>query len=82
MAEKLLFILNNLNKLSTEPFQKMKDELLKFDDYNVILLDWGGGSAIPYTQATANTRVVGAELAKLIRVLQVVLFKKVLSKNI
>jgi pancreatic triacylglycerol lipase len=49
----------------------MKDELLKYDDYNVILLDWGGGSKPPYTQATANTRVVGAELAKLIRVLQV-----------
>ncbi|XP_045159715.2 pancreatic triacylglycerol lipase-like [Mercenaria mercenaria] len=48
---------------------QMKDELLKFDDYNVILLDWGGGSKPPYTQATANTRVVGAELAKLIRVL-------------
>ena len=49
----------------------MKDELLKFDDYNVVLVDWGGGSKPPYTQATANTRVVGAEIAKLIRVLGV-----------
>ncbi|KAL4235957.1 hypothetical protein ACF0H5_004345 [Mactra antiquata] len=48
----------------------MKTELLKNGDYNVILLDWGGGSSIPYTQATANTRVVGAVLAKLIKVLK------------
>ena len=45
----------------------MKNELLKNGDYNVILVDWGGGSGIPYTQATANTRIVGAEIAKLIQ---------------
>ncbi|WAR24199.1 LIPP-like protein [Mya arenaria] len=50
----------------------LMDELLKNGDYNVILLDWGGGSGIPYTQATANTRVVGAVLAKLIEALQTV----------
>ncbi|XP_048764050.1 pancreatic lipase-related protein 2-like [Ostrea edulis] len=49
---------------------KMKDEFLKADDFNVILVDWGGGSSFPYTQATANTRLVGAEIAKLISVLQ------------
>lgn len=49
----------------------MKDAFLKADDLNVILIDWGGGSSFPYTQATANTRVVGAEIAKLIKVLQV-----------
>lgn len=48
----------------------MKDELLTNGDYNVILVDWGGGSGIPYTQATANTRVVGAVIAKLIQNLQ------------
>ena len=51
--------------------QKMKDEFLKADDFNVILTDWGGGSSFPYTQATANTRVVGAEIARLIKILQV-----------
>jgi hypothetical protein len=50
----------------------MKDEFLKADDFNVILVDWGGGSSFPYTQATANTRLVGAEIAKLISVLQVI----------
>lgn len=49
----------------------MKDAFLKADDLNVILIDWGGGSSFPYTQATANTRVVGAEIAKLIKILQV-----------
>lgn len=49
---------------------EMKDELLKYGNYNVILVDWGDGSGFPYTQATANTRVVGAEIAKLIKTLQ------------
>ena len=40
--------------------QKMKDELLINGDYNVIILDWLTGSGPPYTQATANTRLVGA----------------------
>ena len=34
---------------------------------NVIIVDWGHGSGAPYTQATANTRVVGAAVAKLIK---------------
>ncbi|KAK3612367.1 hypothetical protein CHS0354_011087 [Potamilus streckersoni] len=46
--------------------KKMIDELLKTGDFNVILIDWGKGSGLPYTQATANSRVVGAEIAKLI----------------
>ncbi|KAK3090926.1 hypothetical protein FSP39_015779 [Pinctada imbricata] len=48
----------------------MKSEFLKNGDYNVILVDWGGGSSFPYTQATANTRLVGAEIAKLIKILK------------
>ncbi|XP_064487536.1 pancreatic triacylglycerol lipase-like [Ornithodoros turicata] len=45
----------------------MKDEFLKHGDYNVIVVDWRGGNGPPYTKATANTRVVGAELALLIK---------------
>ena len=52
-------------------FQEMKDELLKNGDYNVILVDWGGGSNSSYKQAAANARVVGAEIAKLIMTLRV-----------
>ncbi|KAL3175476.1 hypothetical protein MRX96_048464 [Rhipicephalus microplus] len=48
----------------------MKDEFLKHDDYNVIVVDWSRGNGPPYTRATANTRVVGAELALLISTLQ------------
>lgn len=33
---------------------------------NVIIVDWGRGSGFPYTQAAANTRVVGAEVAAMI----------------
>lgn len=51
--------------------QVMKDEFLKQGDYNVIVVDWSHGSLPPYTRATANTRVVGAELAFLIAGLQV-----------
>jgi len=40
-------------------------------DYNVFAVDWGGGSLPLYTQATANTRVVGLEVAHFIAFLLV-----------
>jgi len=51
----------------------MNDELLKNGDFNVINVDWGGirGSKTLYTQATANTRVVAAEIVYLIKSLVV-----------
>lgn len=49
----------------------MKDELLKTHDVNVIVVDWAGGSLPLYTQATANTRLVGMEVAYLINYLKV-----------
>ena len=33
---------------------------------NVIVVDWQKGAALPYGQATANTRVVGAQIAQLV----------------
>lgn len=39
--------------------QRMKTELLVNGDYNVIILDWLTGSGPPYSQATANTRLIG-----------------------
>ncbi|CAH0554374.1 unnamed protein product [Brassicogethes aeneus] len=47
----------------------MRDELLKAADVNVIVVDWAGGSLPLYTQATANTRLVGMEIAHLINYL-------------
>lgn len=49
---------------------KMKNALLLAGDYNVITVDWRGGNGLPYAQATANTRLVGAEIAVMIRKLQ------------
>lgn len=44
----------------------MKNEILKAENVNVIAVDWSKGNGFPYTQATANTQVVGAEIARLI----------------
>lgn len=49
----------------------MKDELVKAGDFNVVVVDWAGGSLPLYTQATANTRLVGLEVAHFIKTLQV-----------
>ncbi|GFO41450.1 pancreatic lipase-related protein 2 [Plakobranchus ocellatus] len=44
-----------------------KDALLETGDFNVILVDWKFGAAGPkYFQAVANTRMVGALIARLI----------------
>lgn len=43
--------------------KEMRLELLKHADWNVVVVDWAGGSLPLYTQATANTRLVGLELA-------------------
>ncbi|PSN39632.1 hypothetical protein C0J52_13799 [Blattella germanica] len=48
----------------------MRKELLKHADWNVIVVDWAGGSLPLYTQATANTRLVGLELAYFVNSLQ------------
>ncbi|XP_060083633.1 pancreatic lipase-related protein 2-like [Ylistrum balloti] len=44
----------------------MMSELIRKERMNVIIVDWGRGSGFPYTQAVANTRVVGAEVAAMI----------------
>ena len=55
----------------------MKDELLKGEDLNVIVVDWAGGSLPLYTQATANTRLVGLEIAYFLNHLIVSFIKSV-----
>lgn len=47
----------------------MKDKLLKRDDFNIIIVDWSNGAKAPYEQAVGNTRMVGAQMAELIRFL-------------
>ncbi|KAG0436361.1 hypothetical protein HPB47_017990 [Ixodes persulcatus] len=48
----------------------MKDELLKVGDFNVIAVDWSKASLYNYVQASANTRIVGLEVASLIEKLR------------
>jgi len=45
-------------------------ELLKYEDMNVIFCDWKKGSAFPYHQAVGNTRIVGAQVSRMIEVLR------------
>ena len=46
--------------------QEMAEALLAHGDYNVIRVDWGGGSLPMYYNAAANIRVVGLEVAHLV----------------
>ncbi|KAJ8889278.1 hypothetical protein PR048_008776 [Dryococelus australis] len=46
-------------------------ELLNNRNANVIIVDWGEGARPPYTQAVANTRLVGAIVAQLLSNLRV-----------
>lgn len=46
----------------------MKDALLKVEDLNVIVVDWSRKNGFPYTQATANTQIVGAEIARIVNI--------------
>ena len=49
----------------------MSEAFLAIGDFNVIAVDWGGGSASLYSQSAANTRLVALEVAYLISFLQV-----------
>lgn len=47
----------------------MAEALLEYGDFNVVAVDWGGGSNALYSQAASNTRLVGLEVAYLIETL-------------
>jgi hypothetical protein len=67
---KTKFIIHGFLNNEMEPWVlKMKDTLIEYDNVNVITVDWSDGCGFPYTQATANTQIVGVEIAKLIQVL-------------
>lgn len=46
--------------------QRIIKELLLKEDCNVMIVNWIGGAGPPYTQAVANTRLVGAMTARLL----------------
>ena len=45
---------------------KLKNSLLNVEDLNVIIVGWPGGAKTEYTQAVANTRVIGIMIGILI----------------
>ena len=47
----------------------MKDALLDRENCNVILVDWSKGAELLYGQAAGNARLVGVQIAELIRFL-------------
>uniref|UniRef100_A0A670IFD6 Triacylglycerol lipase n=1 Tax=Podarcis muralis TaxID=64176 RepID=A0A670IFD6_PODMU len=47
-----------------------KVQMFQVEDVNCICIDWSSGSRCPYTQASNNIRVVGAEVAYFVNVLQ------------
>lgn len=49
---------------------KMAQSLVNGVDVNVFAVDWGGGSLPLYTQATANTRLVGLEIGYFVNYLK------------
>ncbi len=44
----------------------MTRALLAVGDFNVVVVDWSRRNGFSYTQSTANTQVVGAEIARLV----------------
>ncbi|KAL7299131.1 hypothetical protein TKK_0008209 [Trichogramma kaykai] len=55
---------------------EMRAALTAVVECNIVCVDWGPGSAVPnYVRAAANTRLVGRQLAKLVRSLNVPLDK-------
>ncbi|XP_069948987.1 pancreatic triacylglycerol lipase isoform X2 [Cherax quadricarinatus] len=64
---KTKIIIHGYLETNTETWMwDMVRALLLYDDFNVVTVDWSGGSQALYSQATANTRVVGLEVAHLI----------------
>ncbi|CAF0737937.1 unnamed protein product [Brachionus calyciflorus] len=49
--------------------KKMKNQILKMENVNVIVVDWCNGSLYPYEQAVSNALVVGAQISRLIKTL-------------
>jgi hypothetical protein len=65
--QKTRFIVHGfLDTINKQWVIDMKNALLKVEDTNIIAVDWSKGNFFPYTQATANTQIVGVEIAILI----------------
>ncbi|KAJ7394433.1 hypothetical protein OS493_000242 [Desmophyllum pertusum] len=69
IARRTIFVIHGWLESKYTWALRMKNALLDREDCNVILVDWSKGSQIPYDQAAGNTRLVGAQVAELIRFL-------------
>ncbi|XP_033738103.1 pancreatic lipase-related protein 2-like isoform X2 [Pecten maximus] len=67
-TRKTKFIIHGFtNNINTTWMYTMKDELLKTEPMNVIVVAWGPGATFPdYFQAVANTRMVGTQMRLMI----------------
>ena len=50
-------------------------------ELNVILVEWESGSTQTYPQSVANTRIVAAEMARLLKITQVLLDSLIVYVN-
>ncbi|KPM04406.1 pancreatic triacylglycerol lipase-like protein [Sarcoptes scabiei] len=55
------------NTMLAQWMHELKDQFLNQASYNVIVVDWQKGNLPPYTQAAANSRIVGAMIGLVIR---------------
>ncbi|CAF1415739.1 unnamed protein product [Rotaria sordida] len=55
-----------LDTINSTWWPEMKNAFLEAEDCNVILTDWSRANYFPYTKATANAQVVGADIALLV----------------
>ncbi|XP_071477033.1 pancreatic lipase-related protein 2-like [Diadema antillarum] len=69
------FLLHGWIENTEKPaFVEMKDAILAAGDFNVIMVDWRGGSLDIYETSVQNIRVVGREIATLVYKLQRVFY--------
>ncbi|KAH9512772.1 Pancreatic lipase- protein 2 [Bulinus truncatus] len=68
------FIIHGYNEdVGAQWLLRMRDGLLNKGDYNVIIVDWHHGSRFPYEQAAANMYLVARQLAKFLRLVELIL---------
>ncbi|CAC5375489.1 Phospholipase A1 member A,Endothelial lipase,Pancreatic lipase-related protein 2,Inactive pancreatic lipase-related protein 1,Pancreatic triacylglycerol lipase,Putative endothelial lipase [Mytilus coruscus] len=70
-AHKTVFIIHGFNgEIDDDWIKLMTTALIQYFDVNVIVVVWTDGANDNYFQAVANTRVVGAVIANMIKLLQ------------
>ncbi|KAL9951948.1 hypothetical protein ACROYT_G044706 [Oculina patagonica] len=69
MSRRTIIVIHGYTESINTWAMRMKDALLNREDCNVILVDWSKGARDLYRQAAGNTRLVGAQVAELIRFL-------------